>query len=93
MESGRSYITVAELEPGDYIRLDDLTLSYDIPLKASWVKNFRVNLSGHNLFVVTDYSGWNPDVNSFGVTTRSYGVDYASFPMCRSFVLGLSIKF
>ena len=93
VESGRSYITVAELEPGDYIRLDDLTLSYDIPLKASWVKNFRVNLSGHNLFVVTDYSGWNPDVNSFGVTTRSYGVDYASFPMCRSFVLGLSIKF
>ena len=93
VESGRSELTVEDLEPGDYLRLDNLTLSYDIPLKASWIKNLRVNISGHNLFTVTDYSGWNPDVNSFGVTTRSYGVDYASFPICRSFVLGLSIKF
>ena len=93
MESRRSYITVEDLEPGDYLRLDNFTLSYDVPFKARWIKGFRVSVSGNNLFTVTDYSGWNPDVNSFGVTTGSYGVDYASFPICRSFDLGLSIKF
>ena len=93
VESGRSYITVEDLEPGDYLRLDNFTLSYDVPFKARWIKGFRVSVSGNNLFTVTDYSGWNPDVNSFGVTTGSYGVDYASFPICRSFALGLSIKF
>ena len=82
-----------DFEKGDYLRLDCLTLSYDVPFKTSWIKDFKINLSGHNLFTFTNYSGWNPDVNCYGVTTRSYGVDYGSFPIRRSVVMGLSIKF
>lgn len=93
LEAGRTQIEADDFEKGDYLRLDCLTLSYDIPFKARWIKDFKVNLSGHNLFTVTDYSGWNPDVNSYGVTTRAYGVDYGSFPIRRSVVMGLSIKF
>lgn len=93
VESKRKQISAEDFEKGDYLRLDCLDLSYDIPLKVRWIKGFRVNVSGHNFFTATRYSGWNPDVNSFGVTTRSYGVDYGSFPAYRSVVLGLCIKF
>jgi trans-2-enoyl-CoA reductase len=81
------------IEKGDYFRLDHLSLAYDIPVKVKWMQTLRVNLAAHNLFTVTDYSGWNPDVNSFGVNARSYGVDYGSFPLRRSVVLGINLRF
>ena len=93
VQKGDVNITEDIVERGDYLRLDNLTISYDVPLKVKWIKDFKVNLSAHNLFTVTGYSGWNPDVNSFGVTARSYGVDYGAFPLCRQFVLGVSFRF
>lgn len=81
------------LERGDYFRLDCLSLSYKVPCKARWIKDFKVNLSAHNLFTVTGYSGWNPDVNSFGVTAKSHGFDYGSYPLRRQVVLGVSFRF
>ena len=69
-------------------------MSYDVPLKVKWMKRLQVSVSANNLFVLTGYSGWNPDVNSFaGVTTRSFGVDYGSYPLLRSVVLGLGVTF
>ena len=86
-------VTEDVVEKGDYLRLDNLTLSYDVPLDVKWIKDFKVNLSAHNLFTITGYSGWNPDVNSFGTTARAYGVDYGAFPLCRQIVLGVSFRF
>lgn len=93
LQKGEVKIAEDLVERGDYLRLDNLTVSYDVPLNVRWIKDFKVNLSAHNLFTVTGYSGWNPDVNSFGVTARSYGVDYGAFPLCRQFVLGVSFRF
>lgn len=93
MQQGATRITEDYVEKGDYLRLDNLTVSYDVPLDVKWIKDFKVNLSAHNLFTITGYSGWNPDVNSFGVTARSYGVDYGAFPLCRQIVLGVSFRF
>lgn len=80
-------------EPADWLGLDELTFSYDVPLKVRWIRGLKVNVSAHNLFVLTGYSGWNPDVNSFGVFARSTGADYGSYPMRRAVVLGVSLKF
>ena len=93
LQKGEVKIAEDLVERGDYLRLDNLTVSYDVPLNVKWIKDLKVNLSAHNLFTVTGYSGWNPDVNSFGVTARSYGVDYGAFPLCRQFVLGVSFRF
>ncbi len=93
VEKGRDYISSDDLEKGDYLRLDCLCFSYDIPVHVKWIKDFKVNLAARNLFTVSGYSGWNPDVNSFGVTTRGNGVDYGSFPIIRSILLGASLKF
>ena len=93
VKNGATVISEEYIERGDYLRLDCLSLSYDIPVKVRWMQSLKVNLAAHNLFTVTDYSGWNPDVNSFGVNARSYGVDYGSYPMHRVAVLGLSLRF
>lgn len=93
VENAATVYTERYLERGDYLRLDCLSLSYNIPVKVRWMQSLRVNLAAHNLFTVTDYSGWNPDVNSFGMKVRSYGVDYGSYPLRRSVVLGLSLRF
>ena len=93
VEKGRDYISSDDLERGDYLRLDCLCFSYDIPVKVKWIKDFKVNLAARNLFTISGYGGWNPDVNCFGVTTRSNGVDYGSFPLIRSVILGVSLKF
>lgn len=91
--TGKTEITDDILEKGDYLRLDCLSLAYAIPLKSKKIKSLKVNLSGHNLFTLTGYSGWNPDVNSFGVTAGAYGIDYGSYPLRRQVVLGVSLKF
>ena len=93
VERGTLHITEGDLEKGDYLRLDNLAISYDVPLGVRWIKSFKINLSAHNLFTLTGYSGWNPDVNSFGVQARSYGVDYGSFPLCRQIMLGVNFRF
>lgn len=93
VESGLDYFSPDILERGDYLRLDCLSLSYRVPLRVRWIRSFKVNLSAHNLFTITDYSGWNPDVNSFGVNVRSYGIDYGSYPLRRQIVFGVSFRF
>ncbi len=86
-------ISEKDMERGDYLRLDDITISYDIPLNVKWIKGFKVNLSAHNPVTFTRYSGGNPDVNCFGMSVRSYGMDYGSYPLCRQLVLGVGFRF
>ena len=93
VENALTCITSDCLESGAYFRLDCLSASYSIPFKVKWIKDFKVSLSGHNLFTATKYSGYNPDVNCFGVNVRTNGVDYGSFPLNRAVVLGVSVKF
>ena len=94
IQRGLGRISEGDIERGDFLRLDRLSVSYDVPLKVKWMKRLQVSVSANNLFVLTGYSGWNPDVNSFaGVTTRSFGVDYGSYPLLRSVVLGLGVTF
>lgn len=93
LETWKNVITEDCFEKGDFMRLDHIAVSYEIPVNVKWIKGFKVNLAGHNLFTLTGYSGWNPDVNCFGSTVRSYGVDYGSYPLSRSLVLGLSVNF
>ena len=81
------------VENGDYIRISYAGVSYDLPVKSKWIKRLGVSLSGRNLLTLSSYTGWNPDVNSFGINALSSGVDYGSFPLCRSLVLGVSARF
>jgi hypothetical protein len=57
------------------------------------LKQLKLSASAANLLTLTGYSGWNPDVNSFGVSVLSGGIDYGSFPQVRTVMLGVSVNF
>lgn len=84
------------IEDGSYLRLSSATLGYTVPLKnKKWISNLRLTLTGNNLFVITGYSGYDPEVNA-GRTTDgvpSLGIGWTSYPMARSFSFGVSVDF
>lgn len=86
------------LEKGDFVRLQSLSIGYDLPLSSdSLFKSVRVNLTGQNLFLLTGYSGLDPEVTTdtgnFGDGIPSAGIDYASYPRPRIISGGISITF
>ena len=84
------------LEDGDYLRLSNLTLGYNVPVTGliRGVRNLRIGVTGQNLFVITKYSGYDPEVNSDesinGVP--SLGIDYTAFPRPRTFTFNVRFE-
>jgi iron complex outermembrane receptor protein len=83
------------LEKGDFIRMSNATLSYNFDLKNKFIKTLSASVSGQNLFIITKYSGLDPEVNVDkninGVPSR--GFDYAGYPKARTISLGLNLGF
>ncbi|PGH40749.1 MAG: hypothetical protein CRN43_01105 [Candidatus Nephrothrix sp. EaCA] len=83
------------VEKGDFIRLSNLTLSYQFTLKNSFIKTMTANVSGQNLALWTKYSGLDPEINTdakiSGVPSR--GFDFHSYPKAKTVTLGLNIGF
>ena len=90
---GKISLSTKYVERADYLRLSQVGVRYDIPLRSKVIKGMSVRLSGHNLLTLTPYGGWNPDVNCFGASALTGGIDYGSYPLMRMFILGFSIKF
>ena len=92
--SGARDISSRFIEDGSYIRLGEITLGYAIPARftrASGMEGVRVFVSGRNLKTWTDYTGYNPDVNSNGASSNiSLGTDFYAYPTARSITFGLS---
>ena len=83
------------LEKGDFLRLQNLNLGYNFSLHDSFIKSLRIYGSGQNLFVITDYSGLDPEVNVNKALNGipSLGIDYTAYPRARTFSLGLNATF
>lgn len=84
------------LEDGSYIRLQSLSLGYNIPgnvLSGLNMRNLRLYVRGENLFVITNYSGFDPEVSSFGQDFLTQGFDLGVYPKSRLFTAGLEINF
>jgi iron complex outermembrane receptor protein len=91
------------IEDASFFRLDRLTLGYNVPSGfTSYLRRARVYASARNLFVLTPYSGYDPEVNTnvtgqdlgFRTLARpARGIDYASYPRSRTFTLGVELGF
>lgn len=81
------------VEDGSYLRLSKVSLSYKIPFKKFFLRNINVGVSVNNVYIWTKYSGWDPDVNSFGSNMRRIGIDNGSYPSSRSFCFDLRFAF
>lgn len=83
------------LEDGSYLRLQTLSLGYTFPnrwLQKAKVSNLRLYLQGSNLFTLTNYTGYNPEVNKRASDALTPGEDYCSYPVPRTFTVGLSFN-
>lgn len=91
--NGRQAISDRIIEDGSYLRLNNVTIGYDIPVAKTGLESLNIYLAGQNLATWTSYSGYNPEVSSFLYTGQIIGVDWNGAPNSRTLVLGLNINF
>jgi TonB-dependent starch-binding outer membrane protein SusC len=76
------------------VRLQSLSLGYTVPpALIPQAKSARVYVEGRNLAVWTEYSGYDPEVNSFGGDATAPGVDAGAYPKARSWNFGVNLTF
>lgn len=80
------------VEDGSYLRLKNLSLGYTLPFKIKGLTSVYVYGSATNLFTITKYSWFDPDVNAFGGDASRRGVDIYSYPSSRTYSLGLKVS-
>ncbi len=84
------------IEDGSFLRLSTLTLGYTLPsslTKKVNIDNLRFYVTGYNVFVLTNYSGFDPEVSTRRNTPLTPGVDYSAYPRSRQIVFGLNLNF
>jgi len=95
--SNAAPISSRYLKNGSYLRLNNLSLAYDINTKNlgidKWAKSIRISVTGQNLFVITHYDGFDPEVNTErnDDEVSSFGIDYNSYPKARTFLFGINV--
>ncbi len=88
------YLSDRIVEDGSYFRLNNLTLGYDIPVGwTNVVSNLHIYGSCRNLFTITNYSGYNPQITSFLNDGSIMGVDWIGTPDVQTYLIGMNITF
>ena len=84
------------IEDGSYLRVKSITLSYDVPalaLRKMHLTRLMPYISFTNLLTWTGYKGRDPEVNQYGDSGTVQGLDWGTYPLSRSFVMGLKVEF
>lgn len=87
------------LESGSFFRLNNATLGYNLSPKQIGIgdsfQNIRISVTGQNLFLITDYTGFDPEVNT-GATSggiQTFGIDRFTYPRARTFMVNVNLTF
>lgn len=92
-------VSTRYLKDGSFLRLNNLSLGYQINTEKLGISKFiskaRLSVTGQNLWVMTNYDGFDPEVNKDNSINGvlSYGIDYLSYPKAKSFIIGLNLTF
>lgn len=84
------------VEDASFLRLQSLTVGYTLPtggLEKYHIRKVRVYATGSNLFCLTNYSGYDPEVDTRRATPLTPGVDYSAYPKSIGVVAGINITF
>ena len=84
------------VEDGSFLRLTSATIGYTLPshitMKAK-ISRLRIYVTGTNLFCLTNYSGYDPEVDTRRSTPLTPGVDYSAYPKSIGYVVGVNLTF
>ena len=92
-------VSTRYLKDASFIRLNNLTLGYNFNTKSlkinRWISALRLSVTGQNLFIITKYNGYDPEVNTDRTINgvSSYGIDYLSYPKAKTLVFALNLSF
>jgi iron complex outermembrane receptor protein len=92
-------ISTRYLKDGSFLRLNNVTLGYQFNTQKLGISKFissaRLSVTGQNLWVQTNYDGYDPEVNKDNSINGvlSYGIDYLSYPKAKSVIVGLNLTF
>jgi hypothetical protein len=82
------------VEDGSYIRLKAVTLGYQFKLEKWKLNSLKLYLTGQNLYTITDYKGFDPEVGAFNNATGiGQGIDLGTYPQVKTFIFGLKANF
>ena len=93
VSNGSSFLIDANVQKGDFVRLQTATLGYKIPtnLTSIGISNIRVYSQANNLWLLTAYTGVDPEISSNGDSNLASGIERNSIPQGRSFTFGINI--
>ena len=82
------------IEKGSYLKMSNLTISYDIGDLVRTFKRTNVYITAQNLFLITKYSGFDPEVNIDRSINGipSFGIDLTRYPSSRTFIFGINLS-
>ena len=92
--SGKNVLVDYFIEPGDYLKIDNITLGYTLNLNLPYIEKIRLFGTANNLYTFTKFSGVDPstyEVN--GLTPGTFGGGYNYYPSAFQFILGLQVNF
>ena len=84
------------IEDGSFLRLKNVVLGYTIPnkwTKKAYISRLRVYASAQNLFCISGYSGYDPEVSTASSNPMTPGLDWGAYPKSRIFTFGLEVQF
>lgn len=84
------------VEDGSYLRMKNISLGYTFPKKwiGKWgIENLRVYCNIQNLFTITGYDGYDPEIGVSTMSPNVYGVDYGRYPSPTTYSFGLNMSF
>jgi len=91
----KNQFSTRSMEDASFLRCANLTLGYTLPAKLVKFMSFNrlyIYASAENLFTLTKYTGYNPEVST-GTSTTQQGVDFGTYPLARTYNLGINITF
>jgi hypothetical protein len=91
-----SRVSTRFIEDASYLRVKAVTLSYSFSndiLKKLKLSALKLYATGENLFTITNYSGFDPEVNAFGGSNTIRGIDFGTYPQTRTAIFGLNLSF
>jgi len=92
LQGGRLPITDRFVEDGSYLRCKNITLGYRLPA-IKGINSARIYVSANNLFTLTNYTGYDPEVNTYAGSNTTIGVDNLVYPTSRSVLGGIQVTF
>jgi TonB-linked SusC/RagA family outer membrane protein len=93
---GARILSDFQIEDGAYLRVKNISLGYNLPkslLDRLSIGSAKIYVTAQNLFTFTNYTGYDPEVNRYGSSSLSQGLDYGAYPTAKTLLAGLNLRF